>query len=94
MPGRRGRLLARTDELLDMARDSLEIKRKVIQAHMDGGPVPLHPALPGHLAQPLLDLGVNGINEMIRNFSDDRQDITTPWGDAFALRCSTTSAPA
>jgi ribonucleoside-triphosphate reductase len=29
---------------------------------------------------------VNGINEMIRNFSADQEDITTPWGEAFALR--------
>jgi hypothetical protein len=60
-----------------LGRDSLEIKRKVIQRPDGPGPVPLHQALPGHAAQPLLTLGVNGINEMVRNFSDDAHDITT-----------------
>jgi len=31
-------------------------------------------------------LGVNGINEMIRNFTSDADDITSEWGHAFAVR--------
>src|SRR5690606_6499466 len=31
-------------------------------------------------------LGVNGINEMVRNFSDDAYDITAPEGHAMAVR--------
>ena len=44
-------LFARLDELLDIARNSLEIKRKVIQRHMDDGLFPYHQALPRHAAQ-------------------------------------------
>jgi ribonucleoside-triphosphate reductase len=31
-------------------------------------------------------IGINGVNEMIRNFTDDQQDIADPKGHAFALR--------
>lgn len=31
-------------------------------------------------------IGVNGINEMIRNFSKDRYSIANEWGRDFALR--------
>lgn len=48
-------LMARVDRLADMARDSLEIKRKVVQGLMDAGLFPLHQALPRHPAQPFLD---------------------------------------
>ena len=79
-------LLARTDELIELARTSLEIKRKVIQGHIDSGLFPYTRRYLRTLRNHFATLGVNGINEMIRNFSDDREDITTPWGEAFALR--------
>ena len=79
-------LLARTDELIELGKNSLEIKRKVIQQHMDNGLFPYTKRYLGTLRNHFSTLGVNGINEMIRNFTDDRDDITTPWGEAFALR--------
>ncbi|CCG07196.1 ribonucleoside triphosphate reductase [Pararhodospirillum photometricum] len=79
-------LFARLDELLEIARTSLEIKRKVIQRHMDNGLFPYTRRYLGTLRNHFSTLGVNGVNEMIRNFSEDREDITTPWGEAFALR--------
>lgn len=79
-------LYARLDELLDLGRDSLEIKRTVIQQHMDDGLFPYSKRYLGTLRNHFSTLGVNGINEMIRNFSHDEHDITTPWGHAFALR--------
>ncbi|OQC16407.1 MAG: Anaerobic ribonucleoside-triphosphate reductase [Alphaproteobacteria bacterium ADurb.Bin100] len=79
-------LLARTDELLDLARDSLEIKRKVIQGYIDGGLYPYTKRYLGTLRNHFSTIGVNGVNEMIRNFSGGTEDITTPWGEAFALR--------
>jgi len=79
-------LLARLDVLLDIGRTSLEIKRKVIQRHMDAGLFPYTRRYLGTLRNHFSTLGVNGINEMIRNFTDDGEDITTPWGHAFALR--------
>jgi ribonucleoside-triphosphate reductase len=79
-------LLARTDTLIDLARNSLEIKRKVIQRHMDNGLFPYTKRYLGTLRNHFSTIGVNGINEMIRNFSADGEDITTAWGEAFALR--------
>ncbi|RTL33184.1 MAG: ribonucleoside triphosphate reductase [Burkholderiales bacterium] len=79
-------LLKRTDHLLDLACQSLEIKRKVIQGHMDAGLFPYTKRYLGTLRNHFSTIGVNGINEMIRNFTQDLEDITTPWGEAFALR--------
>jgi hypothetical protein len=79
-------LLARLDVLLEMGRDSLEIKRKVIQGLMDQGLFPYTKRYLGTLRNHFSTLGVNGINEMIRNFSDDAHDITSDWGHAFACR--------
>ncbi|MBT0781209.1 ribonucleoside triphosphate reductase [Paracoccus sp. pheM1] len=79
-------LLRRLDELLDLGRDSLEIKRRVIQRLMDDGLFPYSRRYLGTLRNHFSTLGVNGINEMIRNFTDDAHDITTGWGHAFALR--------
>jgi ribonucleoside-triphosphate reductase len=79
-------LFARLDELLDIARDSLEIKRKVIQRHMDQGLFPYTKRYLGTLRNHFSTIGVNGINELIRNFADDAHDITTEWGYGFALR--------
>ncbi|WP_449044090.1 ribonucleoside triphosphate reductase [Paracoccus versutus] len=79
-------LLQRLDELLDLGRDSLEIKRRVIQRLMDDGLFPYSRRYLGTLRNHFSTLGVNGINEMIRNFTDDTHDITTEWGHGFALR--------
>ena len=40
----------------------------------------------GTLRNHFSTIGVNGINEMIRNFTGDTDDITTDWGHAFAVR--------
>ena len=79
-------LYAQLDELLDLARNSLEIKRKVIQQHMDAGLFPYSKRFLGTLRNHFSTIGVNGINEMIRNFSGDSEDITTPNGHAMAIR--------
>jgi ribonucleoside-triphosphate reductase (formate) len=78
-------LYAALDTLLDIGRTTLEIKRKVIQSHMDNGLFPYTRRYLGTLRNHFSTLGVNGINEMIRNFSGDTEDITTPQGHAFAL---------
>ncbi|BAN68346.1 ribonucleoside triphosphate reductase [endosymbiont of unidentified scaly snail isolate Monju] len=79
-------LLARLDELLRIARDSLEVKRKVIQRYMEDGLFPYTRRYLGTLRNHFSTIGVNGINEMVRNFTGDRHDITTPEGEAMALR--------
>jgi len=79
-------LLARVDELIEHARTSLELKRKAIQQHMDDGLFPYTRRYLGTLRNHFSTVGVNGINEMVRNFTDDAADITTPAGHAMAAR--------
>lgn len=79
-------LLARLDHLLDLAKTSLEIKRKVIQRHIDQGLFPYTKRYLGTLRNHFSTIGVNGINECIRNFTRDEHDITDDWGHAFALK--------
>ncbi len=79
-------LLRRLDALLDMARNGLEIKRKEIQRLMDNGLFPYTKRYLGTLRNHFSTIGVNGVNEMIRNFTGDQHDITTAWGHDFAVR--------
>lgn len=79
-------LLRRLDALLGMARNGLEIKRKEIQRLMDNGLFPYTRRYLGTLRNHFSTIGVNGVNEMIRNFSGDEHDITTAWGHDFAVR--------
>ena len=78
-------LYERLSYLLELAKTSLEIKRKEIQRHIDGGLFPYTKRYLGTLRNHFSTIGVNGINEMIRNFTDDKEDITTEAGHAFAL---------
>lgn len=78
-------LYAALDGLLNQARNSLEIKRKEIQRHMDGGLFPYSQRYLGTLRNHFSTIGVNGINEMIRNFSADGEDITTADGRQMAI---------
>ena len=78
-------LYKRLDYLLELAKTSLEIKRKVIQRHIDQGLFPYTKRYLGTLRNHFSTIGVNGLNEMIRNFTNDKDDITTSWGHAFAL---------
>ena len=79
-------LFSRLDYLADRAKDSLEIKRKVVQRLMDDGLFPYTRRYLGRLRNHFSTIGVNGINEMIRNFTNDRDDITTEFGHQMALR--------
>ena len=84
--GNEAQLLARVDELLELSKASLEIKRKVIQRHMDNGLFPYTKRYLGTLRNHFSTIGVNGLNEMIRNFTHDRHDITSAWGHRFACQ--------
>jgi ribonucleoside-triphosphate reductase len=80
-------LLAALDRLLELARDSLELKRTVIDGLITDGLFPytkryLGAGLRNHFST----IGVNGVNEMIRNFSGGAHDITTDLGHAMAIR--------
>jgi ribonucleoside-triphosphate reductase len=74
------------DRLMDLAKSTLEKKRVFIQKMFDRGLFPYTkrylPGFNNHFST----IGVNGINEMIRNFTYDEYDVTDEFGKDFALR--------
>jgi ribonucleoside-triphosphate reductase (formate) len=78
-------LLKRLDQLMELAMESLEVKRKVIQHHMDAGLYPYTKRYLGTLRNHFSTIGLNGLHEMLRNFSGDEEGMHTPKGRQFAL---------
>ena len=78
--------MAALDRLLELGQHSLETKRQRIQQLMDEGLFPYTKRYLGTLRNHFSTLGVNGINEMVRNFTRDAHDITSDWGHALAVR--------
>ena len=72
--------------LINVGSESLEAKRETIQYHMDHGLFPYSKRYLGHLNNHFSTIGVNGMNEMVRNFSGDAYDITDPAG--FDMCCA------
>ncbi|AKE40527.1 anaerobic ribonucleoside triphosphate reductase [Corynebacterium kutscheri] len=79
-------LLARVEELVALGIDTLERRRAFVQRMLDKGLYPYTkrwlPSLDNHFST----IGVNGCNEMIRNFTHDRYDLTDPQGHAQVAR--------
>ena len=82
--GKKEELYKRLDELLDLAKTSLEIKRKTISMHMDRGLYPYTRRYLGTFRNHFSTIGVNGINEMIRNFTNDEEYIASDKGREMA----------
>ena len=78
-------LLERFDYLCDLAKESLELKRKLITKLMSEGLYPFTKRYLGSFKNFFSTIGVNGANEMIRNFSDDQYDITDERGHELAV---------
>lgn len=76
--------LARIEHLMNLAKTSLEIKRKEIQKWLDRGLFPFTKRYLGHLNNHFSTIGINGVNEAIRNFTSGQEDITTLKGQQFA----------
>ena len=83
--GDRKGLFEHLDALLEMAMQSLEVKRKVIQHHMDAGLYPYTKRYLGTLRNHFSTIGVNGLHEMVRNFTEDAEGVHTPAGRAMAI---------
>ena len=81
--GDRTGLFKRLDELLDLACASLEVKRKEIQKHIEQGLLPFTRRYLSTLKKHFSTIGVNGINELIRNYSYDEWDISDEKGKEF-----------
>lgn len=79
-------LMKRLDELMMFAQQSLEIKRKVIERFMNEGLYPFTKRYLGTLRNHFSTIGINGVNEMIRNFTNDQFNIADDEGLAIAIR--------
>ncbi|MDN6429349.1 MAG: ribonucleoside triphosphate reductase [Propionibacterium sp.] len=73
-------LVEHMDHLIDLASQTLERKRSTIQYHMDRGLFPYSKRYLGTLDNHFSTIGVNGMNEMVRNYTGDRCDLTHPQG--------------
>jgi ribonucleoside-triphosphate reductase (formate) len=80
----RDEFFGRISYLMDLAKTSLEIKRKEIQKWIDRGLFPYTKRYLGYLNNHFSTIGVNGVNEAIRNFTKDNENITTEYGQKFA----------
>lgn len=77
-------LFARLNELLEMASSSLEKKRKFVNEMFERGLYPYTKRYLRNFNNHFSTIGINGANEMIRNFTADSENIATPYGRAFA----------
>ena len=78
-------LLVRLNQLMDYAKNTLEKKRSFIQDMYDRGLFPYTKRYLKNFNNHFSTIGVNGINEMIRNFSSDTYDISSKGGIKFAV---------
>lgn len=80
--------------LMDLARTSLETKRKVLEQNTRLGLYPysryylssVYERFGEYWKNHFNTIGLNGMNESIRNFFNDKEDITTPTGQAFSIK--------
>jgi ribonucleoside-triphosphate reductase (formate) len=76
-------LYARIEELMDLAKDSLERKRVFVQSMYDRGLYPYTKRYLPHFNNHFSTIGVNGINEMLKNLFDESVDLSTQKGIEF-----------
>lgn len=77
--------LKRLEHLMELSKTSLEIKRTEIQKWIDRGLFPYTKRYLGYLKNHFSTIGINGLNEAVRNFTGDAENITTLAGQTFAL---------
>jgi len=82
--GNKAGLFERINELLLLAKSTLEKKRKFIQTMYDNGLYPYTKRYLPHFRNHFSTIGVNGMNEMIRNYTVDEETIISDWGISFA----------
>ncbi len=75
----------RVKHLMDLAKSSLEIKRKVLSQWLERGLYPYTYRYLRSFRNHFSTIGLNGMNEAIINFTDGKEDISTEAGERFAL---------
>ena len=83
--GDREGLLRELKTLLDLARDALEIKRKIISKNLERGLYPFTKRYLGNWNHHFSTIGVNGANEMVMNFTNGSDNIATVFGKNLVL---------
>ena len=78
-------LYKRLGQLMDMARSTLDKKRAFVEEMNLRGLYPYTRRYVRTLDTFFSTIGVNGMNEMVRNFTNDEYDITDPRGQKMAL---------
>jgi anaerobic ribonucleoside-triphosphate reductase len=79
-------LIKSTFELMDLAKISLEVKRKTVTKLLESGLYPFSKRYLGTYRNHFSTIGVNGVNEMILNFTNGQEDITTPKGKELSIK--------
>lgn len=82
--GNKVKLYSDLDRLLEISKATLEKKRVFIQEMYDRGLFPYTKRYLPHFRNHFSTIGVNGINEMIQNFTDGKEDIVSDNGMVFA----------
>ena len=82
--GDKAQLYADLERLLEISKATLEKKRVFIQEMYDRGLFPYTKRYLPHFRNHFSTIGVNGINEMIQNFTDGKEDIVSDYGMEFA----------
>lgn len=77
-------LLNHVKDLCIAAKDTLEVKREFLTQRLEAGFYPFTKRWLGTYRNFFSTIGVNGMNEMIRNFTNDKENITTETGQAMA----------
>ena len=81
MAGFKGQVL----HLMNMAKTSLELKRKEITKWLEAGLYPYTKRYLHSFRNHFSTIGINGMNEAILNFTNGKEDITTDEGKRFAI---------
>lgn len=76
---------AKLSHLMELAKAALELKRKEIQNWADRGLFPYTKRYLPNLNSHFSTIGINGLNEAIRNFTGDEHNIVSEWGNSFAV---------
>ncbi len=82
--GNKKALINRLGTLMEIAKDTLEERRKVVLQNFENGLLPYSKRYLGGLNNHFSTIGVNGLNECIRNFTGDQHDIADEAGQEFA----------
>lgn len=83
--GDKNSLLKRLEELMNLAKESLEVKRVFINSMYERGLYPYTKRYLKSFNNHFSTIGVNGMNEMLKNFFYENIDISTKIGNKFCL---------